>query len=130
MPKPTPKTEPKTLQLGEVRYDLTRGRALARAQADRLTATEAMLMRIFAARAHEPVTRRGLVEDLGGGIAEAQERAVDEITRLRRKIEIDPKAPRYLQTVRGSGWRRTERWPALGRAARRQGRGRAGAASP
>ena len=61
-----------------------------------------MLMRMLAARAHEPVTRQELVEDLGGGVAESQERAVDvQITRLRRKIENDPKAPRYLQTVRG-----------------------------
>ena len=71
----------------------------------RLTATEAMLMRIFAAHAHEPVTRIELVENLGGGDAQSQERAVDvQITRLRRKIEIDPRAPRYLQTVRGSGY--------------------------
>ena len=36
----------------------------------------------------------------------AQERAVDvQITRLRRKIEPDPRQPRYLQTVRGSGYR-------------------------
>ena len=35
----------------------------------------------------------------GGG------RAVDvQITRLRRKIEIDPRLPRYLQTVRGKGY--------------------------
>ena len=62
-------------------------------------------MRMLAARAHEPVTRQQLVEDLGGGVAEAQERAVDvQITRLRRKIETDPRAPRYLQTVRGSGY--------------------------
>ena len=68
------------------RGELWRGRDLIR-----LTATEAMLMRIFAARAHEPVTRQELVEDLGGGVAEAQERAVDvQITRLRRKIEDDP----------------------------------------
>jgi two-component system phosphate regulon response regulator OmpR len=34
-----------------------------------------------------------------------QERAVDvQITRLRRKIEDDPKQPRYLQTVRGEGY--------------------------
>jgi two-component system phosphate regulon response regulator OmpR len=33
-------------------------------------------------------------------------RAVDvQVTRLRRKIEDDPKAPRYLQTVRGVGYR-------------------------
>jgi two-component system phosphate regulon response regulator OmpR len=62
-------------------------------------------MRIFAARPNEPVGRAELVEELGGGVAEAQERAVDvQITRLRRKIEADPKVPRYLQTVRGAGY--------------------------
>ena len=71
----------------------------------RLTATESMLMRLLAARPHEPVSRQELVEDLGGGVAEAQERAIDvQMTRLRRKIEDDPRAPRYLQTVRGSGY--------------------------
>ena len=36
---------------------------------------------------------------------QAQERAVDgQITRLRRKIEPDPKQPLYLQTVRGAGY--------------------------
>ena len=81
-------------------------RALARARPDpphrhRIDA-DAHLRR---PRPHEPVTRQELVEDLGGGIAEAQERAVDvQITRLRRKIEEDPQAPRYLQTVRGSGY--------------------------
>ena len=106
VPKAVAKSEPpRTLHLGEVRYDLTRGELWRGREPIRLTATEAMLMRIFAARAHEPVSRQELVEDLGGGIAEAQERAVDvQITRLRRKIEHDPKAPRYLQTVRGSGY--------------------------
>jgi two-component system phosphate regulon response regulator OmpR len=106
VPKPAPKSEPpRTLQLGEVRYDVTRGELWRGRDLIRLTATESMLMRIFAARAHEAVTRQELVEDLGGGVAEAQERAVDvQITRLRRKIESDPKAPRYLQTVRGSGY--------------------------
>ena len=106
VPKPQPRTEPpKTLHLGGVRYDMNRGELWRGRDLIRLTATEAMLMRIFAARAHEPVTRQELVEDLGGGVAEAQERAVDvQITRLRRKIEDDPRAPRYLQTVRGSGY--------------------------
>jgi two-component system phosphate regulon response regulator OmpR len=106
VPKPSPRAEPpKTLHLGEVRYDVTRGELWRGRDLIRLTATESMLMRIFAARAHEPVTRQELVEDLGGGVAESQERAVDvQITRLRRKIEDDPKAPRYLQTVRGSGY--------------------------
>ena len=35
----------------------------------------------------------------------AQERSIDVmITRLRQKIEIDPKNPKYLQTIRGSGY--------------------------
>ncbi|MBP7001908.1 response regulator [Amaricoccus sp.] len=106
VPKPVPRSEPpKTLQLGEVRYDVNRGELWRGRELVRLTATEAMLMRIFAGRAHEAVTRTELVEDLGGGVAEAQERAIDvQITRLRRKIESDPRAPRYLQTVRGSGY--------------------------
>ncbi|MEM7524768.1 MAG: helix-turn-helix domain-containing protein, partial [Pseudomonadota bacterium] len=50
-------------------------------------------------------TRARLVEALGGAAGSAQERAVDvQITRLRRKIESDPKNPRYLQTVRGEGY--------------------------
>lgn len=106
VPKPVSRSEPpKTVQLGEVRYDVTRGEMWRGRDLVRLTATEAMLMRILATRAHEPVTRQELVEDLGGGDAQSQERAVDvQITRLRRKIEADPKAPRYLQTVRGSGY--------------------------
>ena len=106
VPKPAPKAAPpRSLQLGEVRYDVTRGELWRGRDPIRLTATESTLMRLFAARPHEPVSRQELVEDLGGGIAEAQERAVDvQVTRLRRKIESDPKAPRYLQTVRGAGY--------------------------
>ena len=35
----------------------------------------------------------------------SQERSIDVmITRLRQKIEVDPKNPKYLQTIRGSGY--------------------------
>ena len=71
----------------------------------RLTATEVQLMRIFAEHLRQPVSRAKLVEELGRDKGQAQERAVDvQITRLRRKIEADPKQPRYLQTVRGEGY--------------------------
>jgi len=71
----------------------------------RLTATETQLMRIFVENLRSPVSRTKLVEDLGRDRGRAQERAVDvQITRLRRKIEADPKQPRYLQTVRGEGY--------------------------
>ena len=106
VPKEAPIEEPpKTLQMGEVRYDVTRGEMWNGADLVRLTATESSLMRIFSAQPHEPVSRGKLVADLGRDGGKAQERAVDvQITRLRRKIEADPKAPRYLQTVRGSGY--------------------------
>jgi two-component system phosphate regulon response regulator OmpR len=96
---------PKMLHLGAVRYDVERGELWHGTDLVRLTATEASLMRIFAAQAGEAVSRDRLVGDLGRGDEAAQERAVDvQITRLRRKIEADPRQPRYLQTVRGEGY--------------------------
>ena len=96
---------PKVLHLGAVRYDVDRGELWNGTEIVRLTATEAALMRIFAAQAGAPVSRELLVGDLGRDEIQAQERAVDvQITRLRRKIEADPKQPRYLQTVRGAGY--------------------------
>lgn len=98
-------TTPKVLHLGPVRYDTERGEMWEGESLVRLTATEAQLMRIFSSCPGEPVSRTRLVEDLGRDGGQAQERAVDvQITRLRRKIEADPKQPRYLQTVRGSGY--------------------------
>lgn len=97
---------PKVLHMGAVRYDMDRGELWRGADPVRLTATEAALMRIFAAQPGIAVARERLVGDLGRGAEEgAQERAVDvQITRLRRKIEDDPRQPRYLQTVRGEGY--------------------------
>ena len=103
MNKPA-ETGPKVLHLGTVRYDMERGELWRGTEPVRLTATEAQLMRIFAAAPGHPIPRGRLVGDLerevGGG-----DRAVDvQITRLRRKIEDDPKRPRFLQTVRGEGY--------------------------
>jgi two-component system phosphate regulon response regulator OmpR len=96
---------PKTLQLGSVRYDVARGELWQGEVLIRLTATESALMRIFSATPNSPISRTKLVEDLGSDTDHAQERAVDvQITRLRRKIEVDSKSPRYLQTVRGAGY--------------------------
>lgn len=96
---------PKVLNLGAIRYDIERGELWRDGAPIRLTATESQLMRIFAATPNEAVSRMKLVEDLGRDGGQAQERAVDvQITRLRRKIEVDPKQPRYLQTVRGAGY--------------------------
>lgn len=98
-------TMPKVLALGPIRYDMERGEMWQGEDLVRLTATEMQLMKIFAASCNEPISRAKLVEELGRDRGQAQERAVDvQITRLRRKIESDPKQPRYLQTVRGAGY--------------------------
>lgn len=105
MPQAKPEeTGPKALQLGAVRYDLERGELWRGAEIIRLTATEAQLMRLFSAAPGEAIPRARLVGDMDRDAA-GGDRAVDvQITRLRRKIEDDPKQPRYLQTVRGEGY--------------------------
>ena len=67
-----------------------------------LTSAEAWLLAALAARAGEAVSREDLSQSaaFSGNI-----RNVDvQMTRLRRKIEPDPRYPRYLQTVRGTGY--------------------------
>ena len=68
----------------------------------RLTEAEAALLAVLAARGGEVVAREELARltgTVGGG------RAVDvQVTRLRRKLEDDPRAPRYLVTARGRGY--------------------------
>ena len=79
------------------REELRRGEAFVR-----LTAAETGLLKALARRPGVPVSR----EDLTGGEAgPSNTRAVDvQVTRLRRKIESNPRFPRYLQTVRGTGY--------------------------
>lgn len=96
---------PKILNLGPIRYDMERGELWQGDALVRLTATEMQLMKIFSAVPGTALSRTKLVEELGRDRGQAQERAVDvQITRLRRKIESDPKQPQYLQTVRGEGY--------------------------
>ncbi|MEE9376191.1 MAG: response regulator [Rhizobiaceae bacterium] len=68
----------------------------------KLTDREREIMTLFAINAGEVVHRMDLV----GGETTANERAVDvQINRLRRKVESDPAAPTWLQTVRGIGYK-------------------------
>lgn len=100
--------QPKFLSLGQLRYDTEKGELWQGESIMRLTGTEQALLRKLAASLGEPVSRAELIEDLGRGGSEDgdnSERAIDvQITRLRRKIEADPKEPRFLQTVRGTGY--------------------------
>ena len=102
---PPPAPTPKTIALGAARYDLVRGELWRGDTPIRLTGTESALMRVLARMPNAPVSRTALVEALGTADGPAQERAVDvQITRLRRKLGENPRAPRYLQTVRGEGY--------------------------
>ncbi len=72
----------------------------------RLTQMECELLRYFVKKAGQPVSRREILEDVWGLHEETDTRAIDNfIVRLRRYLEDRPGAPRYLQTVRGVGYR-------------------------
>jgi two-component system phosphate regulon response regulator OmpR len=89
------------MTLGACVFDLARGELSQDGAPVRLTEGEAVLLRRLAQTPHEPVDRLELARDT----VDPSGRAVDvQVTRLRRKIETDPKAPRYLQTVRGVGY--------------------------
>ena len=96
---------PKTLSLGHLKYDVARNELWEGENQIRLTTTESQLMKIFTSALGEPISRVELVTSLGRDVSSAQDRAIDvQITRLRRKIEVNPGQPRYLQTVRGAGY--------------------------
>jgi two-component system phosphate regulon response regulator OmpR len=89
------------IQLGLCRFDPERGELMREGKPVKLTSAELQLMRVLAANPGQTFTRTDLSQRMG----EVLERTVDvQITRLRRKIENDPKLPLYLQTVRGIGY--------------------------
>lgn len=91
----------KEVRLGACVFDLERAELTRDGRLVRLTEAEAQLLRTLALSANAPVERHLLAS----GAADAAGRAVDvQVTRLRRKIEDDPKTPRYLTTVRGVGY--------------------------
>src|SRR5690606_26375090 len=100
--------QPKFLTLGALRYDIDKRKLWQGESTLRRTGTEQALQRHLAASRGDPVSCADLFDDLGrgpGDEAENSERAIDvQITRLRRKIEPDPREPRSLQTVRGNGY--------------------------
>jgi two-component system phosphate regulon response regulator OmpR len=98
-----PKTEPEptALRFGAFRFEAERGELFKGEEPIRLAPAEISLMRAFAARPGEAIDRLELID----GDADLGPRTVDvQVTRLRRKIEPDPKYPRHLQTVRGKGY--------------------------
>jgi len=89
------------VRFGDWIYDLAREALENNGERVRLTGGEAALLNAMARTPGETISRYALSESAGGG-----ERAVDvQMTRLRRKIEIDPRQPIHLHTVRGEGYK-------------------------
>jgi two-component system phosphate regulon response regulator OmpR len=98
-PPPAPETGP--VRMGPVLFDPASQRLTRAGRPVKLTGAEAALLQLFAANAGRPFSRIDLCKRLGVTL----ERSIDvQVTRLRRKIEDDPKLPLYLQTVRGIGY--------------------------
>ncbi len=89
------------IAMGDCRYNLHRKELTRDGRPVRLTTAELTLLDLFGHNPRRVFTRLELCEHTGAGA----ERTVDvQITRLRRKIEPDPRTPLYLQTVRGQGY--------------------------
>ena len=102
-PPPAPDLPTGPLQLGALVFDRDRGELRGPDGVVRLTGGEAALLSALAGRPNEVLSREAIAATLGTD--EAGERAIDvQITRLRRKVEADPREPRFLHTVRGRGY--------------------------
>jgi two-component system phosphate regulon response regulator OmpR len=89
------------VKMGAALYDPDGSRLTKSGKPVKLTSAEAALLQLFAANAGHAFSRSDLCSRLGVTL----ERSIDvQVTRLRRKIEDDPKLPLYLQTVRGVGY--------------------------
>ncbi len=70
-----------------------------------LTSSELQLLEVFVQRPNRVLSRDQLMDLLKGQDWSANDRSIDnQVARLRKKIEADPKNPKYLKTVRGLGY--------------------------
>ena len=98
-PPETPPPGP--VRMGTALFDPATSRLTRGGKPVKLTGAEAALLNLFAVHAGRPFSRGELCKQLNVAL----ERSIDvQVTRLRRKIEEDPKLPLYLQTVRGVGY--------------------------
>ena len=99
---PPPPAAPARVSFGPFAFNLARDELTRDGAHVRLTTAEAALLRTLAEKADSVISREELIAraHVDGG-----ERTIDvQVTRLRRKIEDDPRNPRWLQTVRGAGY--------------------------
>jgi two-component system, OmpR family, alkaline phosphatase synthesis response regulator PhoP len=97
------------LRAGDLTLDVPRLRVEVAGRAVLLTATEFLLLTALARQPGRVFTRSQLLDAIHGVAFESYERAIDaHVKNIRRKIEPDPRSPRYLLTVYGVGYRLTD----------------------
>ena len=99
-------TAPAILHAGDVTIDADRMHVTVAGRSVELTPTEFQLLVALARRPGQIRTRSQLLDAVHGVAFESYERAIDtHIKNLRRKLEPDPRVPRYILTVHGVGYR-------------------------
>ena len=102
----TPLVDALAFEEGTLRIDTVHHEVTLRGEAIELTASEYRLLVALASYPGRVYSRSELLTRVQGHEAGALERTIDvHIKNLRRKIEPDPRSPRYVQTVKGSGYR-------------------------
>jgi two-component system phosphate regulon response regulator OmpR len=103
-PPPAPLEGPAgPVRIGAAEFDVERSELRDGTGPIRLTGGEAALLTALARKPNEVLSREEIAEALG--MDDSGERAIDvQVVRLRRKIEADPREPRFLHTVRGRGY--------------------------
>ena len=98
----TIKTEQKRIiEFSNVKIDLNKLLIIKNTKEFKINNTEKIILEKMINNPGKTFSR----EDIGQLIDLDKERSIDVIiTRLRKKIEIDPKSPKFLQTIRGAGY--------------------------
>jgi two-component system alkaline phosphatase synthesis response regulator PhoP len=97
------------IRAGDVTIDKGRMQATVAGRAVDLTPTEFELLATLARQPGRVFTRAQLLDAIRGLQVESFDRAIDaHVKNVRRKLEPDPRNPRYLVTVHGVGYKFTE----------------------
>jgi DNA-binding response OmpR family regulator len=89
-----------------VTVDVTRRTASVDGQTLDLTTTEFDLLRLLVERPGQVFTRLQLLDGVQGNAYEGYERTIDvHVKNLRKKLSDNPQNPRYIETIRGAGYR-------------------------
>jgi len=97
------------LRAGDLTVDIPRLRVDVSGRSVELTATEFQLLTALSRQPGRVFTRAQLLDAIHGVAFDSYERAIDaHVKNIRRKIEPDPRVPRYLLTVYGVGYRLTD----------------------